>query len=294
MADFAHLDHNVSTWPPWGSLAIDSFMIDNWDTSSDKSDEDQRLALVREFVKVGRRGRQQHARKVAKGTVKPTDDQVGTILQPLRSPVLRYVATKLDGEIRDYNRLRLWLRTDYADEERHKTFCQSILDSDSVDCGEALYEDSTILSNSYFYNFSSWREALDTLPELVAGAECKVEEDTDGGIDYRREKEREYMDHQGEPVSGDISLAAQQDCCAVCYLIVEDQELYATDPPLFHALWLDDCGNIVRENRITTGQASIYPSMAREGMGAENEIWMEAKIGPKYEEGAEFGPPFSV
>lgn len=292
MADFAHLDHNVSTWPPWGSLAIDSFMIDNWDTCSDKSNEDQRLALVREFVKVGWRGRQQHAQKVAKGIVKPTDDQVATILRPLRSPVLRYVATKLDGEGSDFD--RLWLRTDYGDEERHKTFCQSILDSDSVDSGEPLYEESTILSDSHFYNFSSWREALDVLPELVAGAECKVEEDTDGDIDYRREAEREYMTRQRDPGDEDTFLAAQQYRCAVGYFIVEDQELYTTDPPLFHALWLDDRGNVVRENRITTGQASIYPTMAAEAMGAEDEIWLEAKIGPKYVAGGEFGPPFSV
>jgi hypothetical protein len=76
-------------------------------------------------------------------------------------------------------------------------------------------------------------------------------------------------------------------------VIIEDRETNASDPPRFHALWLDDCGNVVRANRILAEYANDYFVMANEGAGHEQEIFTEASIGPKYVAGAENGPPFS-
>lgn len=293
MADFAHLDHDVDPWPSWGSLALDAFMIDNWNSSSNMSGGDQRLALVRDYVQAGSLGRKPYVKKAAQGAVKPTDEQVETILRPLRLPALRYVAETLISSSTSSG--NIWLRTAYEDEERHQTFCENLLDTDCVDSGEGLYEDSKILSDSRYYSFNSWRKVLDILPEMVSNfQETEMTNDSYRGGERRRKQEREYMDCQADAETAERLLARQQECCWARHLIVEDQEMFATDPPRFHAFWLDDLGNIVRENRITAGEACDYPPMVGEGMGAEQPIWLEAKVGSKYVSGAEYGPPFST
>lgn len=259
MADFAHLDHNVDTSPTWGALAFDSFMLDNWDSRSDMADGDQRVALVRDYVQLGSLRRKSHVQKASQGAVKPTEEQVETILRPLRPPVLRYVAERLSSWSTSSG--NIWLRIDYKDEERHRNFCERLLETECVDSGEGLYEDSNILSDSRYYDFDSWREVLDMLPEMVSNLhwEDETTDDRYRGGEGRLDCEREYMDYRADAEAAGILLARQQGYCWVRHFIVEDQEMFATDPPRFHSLWLDDRGNVIRENRITAPEACTIP-----------------------------------
>lgn len=287
MAAHAHLDHNVETGPSWGSLALDSYMIDNWSSSSNVPDDEQRLQLVRKYLKAGSLGRKQYAEKAASGTANPTKAQIENILRPLRSSSLRSIANTLSSAPAGSTG-PIWVRTDYQSEEQHLEFCRRELDC--ADLGEGLQEDSLILSDDRYYNIESWEKVLDFLPEIVVdhNQETRITETTYRGGVQRRNLEHEYANH-GE----DYILVRQQYWCVARFVIIEDRETHDSDPPRFHALWLDDCGNVVRENRILAEYANDYFVMANEGAGNEQEIFTEASIGPRYVAEAENGPPFS-
>lgn len=255
------------------------------------SNDDQRVTLVREYLKTGSLGRRQYAEKAASGTESPSDSQIETILRPLRPSALRSVANTL-ANLPDSSG-PIWLRTSYEDQERHEEFCR--LELGCVDSGDGLREDSIILSDHHYYDVESWQKILEFLPEIVVD-QCKEQQVTESnyrGGDIRREYEREFMTCESGPEIEETVLAAQQYGCIARFMLVEDNEMYASDPPLFHAIWLDDCGNVVRESRVTAEDACDYFAMAADGAGGEQEIWSkEATVGPKYLSGAEYGPPF--
>ncbi|TKA29601.1 hypothetical protein B0A50_03615 [Salinomyces thailandicus] len=76
------------------------------------------------------------------------------------------------------------------------------------------------------------------------------------------------------------------------FLLVEDAETFTTEPNRFDAMWLDDRGNVIRNNRLTAQDVCYYISIVGEGMGPEDYTFMEATVGPKYAPGGEYAPPF--
>ena len=289
MATESHVDHTSEDYPPWGSMPLDVFMLDEWETTSEHHDE-QRSHLAREFLALGRLGRQPYAERAAKGDVQPTDTQIATILRPLRAPILRQVAQTLDNAA---DGTVVWLRMDYEDPQRHKTLCEGLLD---LEFGENLYDDPLILSDERFYKFSSWPQLLEIMPDILDGqfmSREREEQDYRGG-NYRRKLERAYMQGELEKGAAGDTLSTRQSLCSELFLLVEDAEMYDFDPPRFHAIWPDDCGNIVRQTRMTAQDACLYPPMAQEGMGPEQEVWIEAEVGPEYVGGGKYGPPFHV
>lgn len=293
MAASAHLDHHVDAGPPWGSLALDCFTIDKWTSNLDISDGEQRIELVGKYLNAGSLGRKQYAERAARSSVKPTDAKVETILKPLRSSALRSVASTLTN-LPDSSG-PVWLRIDYENEERRQDFCR--LELDCVDSGDGLREESVILSDEHYYNVDSWQKVLDYLPEIVVNhhKEQEVTESSYRGGASRRTLEREYMECNDDSEKRETILAHQQHRCVARFILIEDRQMYASDPPKFHALWLDDCGNVVRENRVTAEDACDYFQMAAEGASSEQEIWSkEASIRPRYVHGCVHGPPFSL
>ena len=268
-------------------------MIDNWNPSSNMSDDDQRVSLARRYLKAGSLGRRQYAEKAARNTTRPTDAQIENILQPLRAPALRSVANTLTN-LPDSSG-PLWLRIHYEDQQGHEEFCR--LELRCVDSGDGLREDSIILSDERYYNVGSCQDVLEFLPEIVVNhhRELKITEAAYRGGDSRRKSEREYMACESSPEIEGAILAKQQYWCTARFMLVEDKAMYASSTSVFHAVWLDDCGNVVREKRVTAEDACNYFAMAAEGAGHEQEIWSnEASIGPEYLPGAEYGPPFSM
>lgn len=61
---------------------------------------------------------------------------------------------------------------------------------------------------------------------------------------------------------------------------------------MFHAVWLDDNGEVVRETRITAQDECDYVSVAGEDIASETQLWLSAKIGARYMRYAEHDPPF--
>ena len=290
MADFAHVDHDATDWPAWGTLGLDVFLLQSWDSGTSSSENEQRAQLVRKYVASGRLKRQSYMQKAATNPPQPSEAQVSQILQPLRSPALRHVADKL------MRGNEIWLRTDYQSDDAHRDICEQLED---VDAGENLAEDVLILSDARYYDFgSAWQRILDILPEVLDIQQDVPESAQNPGTyrngDFRRRLEREYMASESDEVMAKAVLAKQQDCCEVRLLFIEDHETHAADGKRMHAVWLDDFGDVVRENRVTLQEACDYLSIVGEGMGGEDPIWVEGTVGPKYVRGAQFGPPFET
>ncbi|SMR52464.1 unnamed protein product [Zymoseptoria tritici ST99CH_1A5] len=206
---------------------------------------------------------------------------------------MRAAAEKLKSRCDGYE--PIWIRTHYSDEGRHQVTCRRELDW--VDLGERLYEDSIILSDARYYDVNSWQHLLDVLPEIV------VDQSLDARVPYldprydpvkrRREFELEFMEESDQEEK--ITLLDQQQFVSVDrFVIIEDSEMYAFDPPRFHGLWLDDYGNMVRQDRITAEDVCEFLIMAEEGAGSEQDQWRKASIGRKYVHGAEHGSPFAT
>lgn len=284
MADWAHFDHDTADVPPLGTLGLDVFLLQKWQLDANVSAHEQAVRLVREYAASGALSRSPYLQTAEKTPLQPSPEQISQILEPSRAPGLRSVANQV------LRQDEIWLRIDYSSEDAHAALCKSL---QNVDAGENLSEDCLILSDVRYYDFGSeWERVLDILPELLDMNHDvpKTAENYRMGEFWRR-KEREYADN----ASNDV-LAQQQHCCVARMLFIEDNETHSTDAAekRLRSVWLDDFGNVVRENRVIMQEACDYLSIVGEGMGAEDAIWLGANIGPKYVHGAEFGPPFSI
>lgn len=287
MADFAHVVHDATDWPAWGTLGLDVFLIEKWDSVASIPDSEQRAQLVRKYIASGRLERQSYMQKAAASPPQPSEAQVSQILEPLRSPSLRYVAdTVIKGN-------QIWLRTDYQSDEAHGDLCKEL---EVVNAGENLAEDTLILSDARYYDLrTDWQKVLDILPEILDTQQDVAETaKTYRNGDFRRKLQRKYMGTGSDEKMANAVLAKQQDCCIARLLLIEDQETHASDEKRMRAVWADDFGNVVRENRVSLQEACDYLSIVGEGMGGEDPSWLEGTTGPKYVRGAQFGPPFET
>lgn len=258
MSDETYVDHHPQSWPPWGCLALDSFMLERWTTHLDISDADQRLALVRGYIQLSGREQQRHADKAAEGAVRPTEDQVATILSPVRDPVLRHVARSLCDSSLAEDR-PLWLRTDYSDDERHAAFYEDLPNMFAGPVGaEILYDEAMILSDRRFYDSKTWGEVLELLPEMLDG--CKPRTLPNEALARTQKLRVEYMACKPDSDDARVLLAALQHSQALRALLVEDAEMWSTDPPHFLMLWLDNRGDVVRSNRVSSRSRSFVLS----------------------------------
>lgn len=76
--------------------------------------------------------------------------------------------------------------------------------------------------------------------------------------------------------------------CSVVFLCIEDAQSYTTDPPTFHAVWLDDGGSIVRQIRLLTIEAESF--LATDGIMCDASVHTEAEPGPDSLPGGRRGP----
>lgn len=293
MAEPAHINHDTAKHPAWGTLGLDVFFLEKWRFASELPDHEQRHHLIHTYLSLGHSGRHPYILKAAINPPQPTSSQMSQILLPLRPPALRNFICQSDvGD--DF----IWLNIDYPpNKDAHAEFFAFLPE---VDAYENLTDDGTILSDSRFYNFGDdWRKVLDVLPEILDPRQHDPSEAPvmpDRGR-HRRKLEREYMtalsSNKGEMVAKAV-LERQQHSCVARLLVVEDKETHTTDERRMLAVWLDEYGNVVRESRVTPQAVCDYLSIVGEAMGPENEDWLEAIVGPKYVQGAEFGPPFKA
>ena len=197
----------------------------------------------------------------------------------------------------------LWLRLCYTDEEAHKSLWSDNEDAEWVTHGGVVLDDESIFGGL------DLTAALEIFPERVTNESVNLE---------LREKElremvaaeRESPDPSAEDYSDEIKerLARQraelqenplsryalyQAECVITHIYVED-EVAIDGGGLLH-VFLDDCGNVVRQYRVQhDGSEDKY-----DGSWFER-LWKEAfesgigEIGPAYHEGGSRGPPYTI
>ena len=193
-----------------------------------------------------------------------------------------------------------WLRTCYFDKDGNSTdvahehlFGQSSLHRDTEELvgGRILFDDST----RYDYGPGVWQQIFTRIPQLVDTykspeiveqnkAEAMEEAQSAYAVEHFHDSEDE-----GETESGLLQLYAGAHWESVVGVTwVADEEALETGKVLI--AWYDDCGRIVRWNRMRAQDTSII-GMLISGAGEETSEWQHGVSGEDYDVGGAFGPP---
>ncbi|KAM0718454.1 hypothetical protein Q7P37_005524 [Cladosporium fusiforme] len=248
-----------------------------------------RRQLVRDFVAIGHEGRLPFWEKV-QNSGPPSPEQISEILKPTRPPILRGVGERISSECPNF----VWLRTDYDNEDQHESFITDGLDG--LGFGENLSDEGIILSDKRYYDWSDqWQRILDFLPEVVAFNPEKIQKfcsDECLQQEYDRVRQTGYIFHENAPADE----YAKKTCrvhnqCATRLVIIEDKETFANEEPTFKAIWLDDCGVVVRTTLSMAEMLCLYLSDETFfDRTCANSDFTFAEIGPEYLPGARRGP----
>ncbi|KAJ5550594.1 hypothetical protein N7535_001463 [Penicillium sp. DV-2018c] len=227
----------------------------------------------------------------------PTEAQIDEILRPIRPEALRTYAYNTGAE------LGLWLRLYYTDEEAHTT-----LWSDNEDA-EWVTHEGVVLDDENTFGGLDLAAALEIFPERVTNERVNLElrekrlrnalaaeqEGPDSGEeDYSDEVKERLARQRAELEEYPLSrYGLYQAECVVTHIYVED-EVAANGGGLLH-VFLDDCGNVVRQWRVhNDGSEDNYDGAWFERLWKEAFASRFGEIGPAYHEGGSRGPPYTI
>lgn len=228
----------------------------------------------------------------------PTEAQID-IIRPLRPDSLRYLTlfASSDGG--------LWVRTCYEKEleQAHKALWREYaLDRQALDNETLVLEDEALLQGI------SIEGLLDIFPERVAdecgdtGDRIELEEkaliplrqrdDDDGDGDDAEEKElfSKLTRHDFQQEMCRRRYAAYHRSCTKTHVFVEDKHAQ-TGGGVFH-VFLDDCGNMVRQNREEPEWVDMYLDAWSDLSYDELPGYFDGEVGPAYLPGGVRGPPY--
>ncbi|PQE18144.1 hypothetical protein CJF30_00009297 [Rutstroemia sp. NJR-2017a BBW] len=264
--------------PPWGSIPVEAYILQNWDTSSSTAPTDQLRHLVRLYIGAGYHDPLLPSpllhlteKLIFGGQIRPT----GKFNHNLAA--LAYPFSKSGGD-RAWSPTGqigcIWLRTDYSAESEGAH--ESLLEN--VDLFNTLDDEDRLLDDEDLYDFGQeWQKVLDLMPELVVSTDAsnwhssltlltEAEDELD--------KAKAYLaggDIQGAPVeliegmrtvlpadkAGESVLQILRSkvhkTCVVNYILVEDSEALETQQLLL--IFLDAHGRVVRSSRVPPDQA---------------------------------------
>lgn len=288
MADSTHAQHDYVEAPEWGTMPLDLYMTEHWDPKL--SQDDQRLQLAHNFTALGRAGRLAYWEKL-KDSHAPSQEQILDILLPLRPPVLRAVAERIQREAPDF----VWLRTDYNNEDQHQAFLRE--DLEQLDSAENLLGQGIVLADKRFYDLGhKWQPILDCLPEIV---DLEPEGDQQFLSDEDLQKAYAILEQAGHAFDAEtapeeyaeVTSQAHIQCCSRL-LFVEDTNAFGDEEVTLNAIWLDDLGAVIRKTRSSAQMGCLYLTDATGGsVSCENSDFTLAEIGPDYLPGAFRRPP---
>lgn len=182
----------------------------------------------------------------------PTEAQIDEILRPIRPEALRTYAYNTGTE------LGLWLRLCYTNEEAHKS-----LWSDNEDAEWVTYE-GVVLDDESIFGGLDLAAALEIFLECVTNERVNLElrekrlrnavaaeqeGPNSGEEDYSDEIKEHLARQRAELEENPLSrYGLYQAECVVTHIYVED-EVAVNGGGLLH-VFLDDCGNAVRQLRV--------------------------------------------
>ncbi|OBT49127.1 hypothetical protein VE00_00032 [Pseudogymnoascus sp. WSF 3629] len=264
-------------YPPWGSLPVEAYILQNWDASSSEEPAKQRKELVQAYIKTSPLDR------LSLSPVTPSQDQIETILVPWRTMFQRDIVSE-QGELGC-----VWLRTDYSEEtdDAHESLVEN------VDFCIVVDDEDRLLDDEELYNFGDdWKRILHVFPELVNsnGAYATHQE-------FLQEAEDFLIKGKAYLAGGDIpdssfewvdsiknnSPAAEADQT----IMVEDKKALETKQLLI--VFIDAFGRVVRWSRFGSGEAEQMAGPWFAGGRSDLKEWEEGVIGEDYQVGGVCG-----
>ncbi|CAG8130201.1 unnamed protein product [Penicillium salamii] len=290
--------------PPWGTLAVEQYLITNWNNSSTKTPDQQRQILVTEFLDMEFIPLEwaEDWDSLPAGIDPPrapTTEEVDTILRPYRSDVLRWHAMNLFNDQTCPALLRTHYCTDEEEKARHDDLMSEWVDSDPIE-SEAWW---AVLNNADLFNFGSeWRRVYEILPELAGPLEPEVDDrmriprarkaddletfrsDLKTQIAEAKEEAPEAWRDDRDTIIDSLAIGLQK-CATRTYLILADEEAFRSGS--LYVLYLDGFRNVIREGRM---DPEIHDLFGVIGTWMETNEFLEGStVGEKYRANAELG-----
>ncbi|KAL5341847.1 hypothetical protein BJX70DRAFT_28479 [Aspergillus crustosus] len=152
--------------PDWRHLPIDIHLLEQWDTpypdSPNELPDQRRTRLVRQWLNLGAVGREPYLNRTRRGLAtyapaQPTQNEIETILRPLRSDSLRRYASHTGDE-------GMWVRICYdaQNEEDHAGFW-----NEYVEHAQVIGPDSLVFDDKELFQDAEVARILELFPERV-------------------------------------------------------------------------------------------------------------------------------
>ncbi|OJJ53654.1 hypothetical protein ASPSYDRAFT_94161 [Aspergillus sydowii CBS 593.65] len=295
--------------PEWGHLPLDIYLLEQWDTPyADAPNElpDQRhKRLVRQWLNLGATGREPYFNRTRRelatyAPAQPTQAEIETILRPLRPDSLRRYADYTGDE-------GMWVRIcyDVENEQVRAAFWDKYVEHAQVISADSLvFDDKELFENADIARVLELfpeRVTNSSTPEQLAFAERELRKSFDEWLDsdekQRVLEEEQQMISQGRGEEVARGYWSYQADCVVAHLFIEDAEAQtaAGGGGVLHA-FLDDCGNLVRKERVTWDQVDNFDGAWFEGHWKEG--WASdpdgGELGAAYLPGGVRGPPYNL
>ncbi|CAG8024579.1 unnamed protein product [Penicillium nalgiovense] len=280
---------------------IDVFQ-EQWNTpypeSPNELPDQRRKRLVRQWLNLGTMGREPYYSRTRKESqtyapVQPTQQQIDAILRPLRPDSLRRYAagykawTGAEG---------MWIRTNYdaENEEAHQ-----ILWNKYVDISQVIGPDSLVLEDEGLFANADIARVLERFPERVTNYSAPED------VEWREKELADFLQMREEAEGENAgtreeksSLSSDDLCrtywmyhaaCVVTHAFIEDAEAQGGGGVLH--VFLDDCGNVVRQVRVNSDEVDNFDGAWFEGSWKDGWVY-PGELGRAYLPGGVRGPPY--
>ncbi|KAJ5245119.1 hypothetical protein N7489_005215 [Penicillium chrysogenum] len=275
---------------------------EQWDTpypdSPNELSDQRRERLVRQWLNIGTMGREPYYNRTREDSqtyapAQPTQQQIDAILRPLRPNSLRRYAAGYESWTGAEG---MWIRTNYdaENEEAHRTIW-----NEYVDISQVIGPDSLVLEDEGLFSNADIARVLERFPERVTNNSALKDVDWRENIlaDFLRMRE----EAEGQAVGTreeESSLNSDDLCktywmyhaaCVVTHAFIEDTKAQSGAGVLH--VFLDDCGNVVRQMRVDSNEVDNFDGAWSEGSWKDGWVY-PGELGPAYLPGGVRGPPY--
>ncbi|KAL4804120.1 hypothetical protein BDV18DRAFT_166278 [Aspergillus unguis] len=300
--------------PCWGRLPVEQYLIRYWDHASSEPDDEQRLRLVREYIRLDRIPKDWDPTAFGEAWHEPDANDSDPQFAPRRIPT--------DHECDKARGYPVMLRTYHGNgEEGNRRFAEYTQVSDTYH-GVA---DCYALDDIEIFNFGSdWRKIFDILPEIAGCKDHQPDYDVgdigDGAevgqsLYYSRRPDQEILDDDYEDLKdeienskaeypnwkedpdallepGDTVIRSLLRAVTISCIIIVDEKTFSTDE--LRVVYLDMHQNITIETRLELDQGYIDEMLMRweDGFRPLGYVMENGIVGEKYRLSNESGRRF--
>ncbi|KLJ13395.1 hypothetical protein EMPG_11646 [Blastomyces silverae] len=279
--------------PPWGSLPVEQFLVQHWDSSSPLTPTEQRSQLVGAFLQ---------SETIPTDTLRiPTAEEIRTVLEPYRPAKLRRIAhqhvlhassydgfyflrTYYDGGADDDAKLQKWFEDflwHFYSPWRDASSSGDSGDEDDDEIGASRNTWWIILDDPELFDVGdAWPRVYNTLPELVKPVNTRPFEPMAEQLKLKDELTRSYG---YKPRSEDVFNRMLRMACNGSNrspIILLDKQAFSTGN--WGLVYLDSKGDVVKKSQ-THPDSLDYLHIGQEiELIVRKAWWDEGVLGDKY------------